>query len=236
MVLVWYLRFDLYVASMGTFEPGLPRHWMETLGEQCQAQMYADPNNLDWMYGKAEIQLQLVFRDMCSLAARRKTGEFTEEAFQAEHRKMTTRLREWRITLHPALIDPTGLVTTPSSQPGTPVGQQEPFSYFSDAIPARHEPPFTTALICGWHSMNLVHLCQVTGHSLAEASAVLDDTAQNAEAICQSIESVKHWTAKPKGLLIVLHPPLSLAALFLPKTVRYHTWLRQQFAWVESSG
>lgn len=233
IMLVWYLRFDLYVASMGTFEPSLPRHWIETLGEHCQAKMYGDPTNLDWVYGKAENQLQLLSRDICSLVARRKTGEFTEQAFQAEHGKMTIRLREWRNALHPAAVDPAGFA---SSQPGTPVGRPELFDRGPYAAPAHHGSPFTTALICGWHSMVLVHLCQVAGDSLAEASAVLDDTARNAEAICHIIESVKHWVARPNGLLIMLHPALTLAGLFLPKTPRYHTWLRQQFAWVESCG
>lgn len=234
-VLVWYLRFDLCVASMGTFEPSLPRHWIETLLEQCQGQLYADPRNLEWIYERAEGQLRLMTRDMCSLLARRKTGEFTEDIFQTEHRKMTIRLREWRDTLHPALTNPARLVTT--SDPGAQATQLKLFNSISGPIPI-YDPPvsFTTALICEWHSVTVVHLCQVTGDSAAAASAILGDISRNSGAVCQIIEAAKYWPTRPKGLLTMLHPSLGLASLFLPRSLRIHKWLREQFAWVESCG
>lgn len=234
-ILVWYLRFDLYVASMGTFEPSLPRHWIETLLEQCQAQLYADPRSLEWIYERAENQLRLMTRDMCSLIARRKSGEFAEDTFQTEHKKMTIRLREWRDTLHPALTNPARLA--PSINSMTKTSQRKLFNSILGPVPIYEAPlSFTTALICEWHSVTLVHLCQVTGDSGAGASAVLGDISRNAGAVCQIIDAAKNWPNRPHGLLTMLHPALGMAGLFLPRTVAIHKWLREQFAWLESCG
>lgn len=236
ILLVWYMRFDLFVASMGAFEPSLPRHWIETLKEQCQAQLYIDPRNLDWIYERTENQLRLISRDMCSLVARRKSGEFTEDTFQAEHRKITLRLREWRDNLHPALTNPALLVPVPNS--GTHAAQPKLFNSILGPVPIYDQPlSFTTALICEWHSVAVVHLCQVSGDgSEAAAATVLGDTSQNAGAVCQIIEAAKNWPATPEGLLTMLHPALEMAGLFLPRSLRHHKWLREQFAWVESYG
>lgn len=229
-VLVWYMRYDIFVASMGSSEPGLPRHWTETLEKHCEAQLSTDPQNLEWVYERTENLLRIISRDMCSLVARRKTGEFSEDTFQAEHKKLSIRLRKWRDNLHPVLINPACLATAP-------IGQIKLFKYFSDYVPV-YEPPlcFTTALICEWHSVSLMHLCQVTGDGLAEASTILGDMAQNSEAICEIIEVAQHCSTIPEGLLTMLHPSLSMAAIFLPRSLQHHAWLRKQFVLVESSG
>lgn len=178
--------------------------------------------------------------DSCFLIGRRKANELTEAEFRAEHQSHTTRLREWRDTLHPALMDPANLVVRSPATSSSQGNNSELFSYFpTNQVPLYVEPfCFTTAMICEWHSVVLMHLCQAAGDSLAEAAAIaqLGDMSLHAVAVCQIIEAAGSWPMVPKGLLMMLHPVVGLASVFLPRSARHHMWLRKQFAWLESCG
>lgn len=236
LILAWYVRFDLLVASLGILKTSLPRHWIEANDVYCQTRALAEANNVQWVYEKTESQLRLISVDMCLLVGRRKAGELTEDEFQSEQKHLAYRLLDWRDTLHPVLTDPAHLVMP--SAPASPVGQFKLFSYFADHVPLYDGPLcFTTAIICEWHSMVLMHLCQgMEDASFEDEISVLGDTSQHAMAICEIIEAAGRWPTVPKDLLTMLHPSLSMAAMFLPRSTRHHTWLREQFAGLESCG
>lgn len=229
------MRFDLLVASMGILKASLPRHWIEANDVYCQERVLAETANTQWVCEKTESQLGLISVDMCLLVGRRKAGEMTKDEFKAEHKQLTSRLLEWRDTLHPALTNPAHLVV--NSAPASPIGQSKLFSYFTDHVPLYDGPLcFVTAIICEWHSMALMHLCQATKDIAAEEAPILGDTSQHAMAICEIIEAAGRWPTVPKDLLTMLHPALVMAAMFLPRSTRHHRWLREQFAGLESCG
>lgn len=229
-ILIWYTRFDLFVSSMGSFEPSLPRPWIEALNAQSQAQLSNDPESLHWLSETTENWMQLIFLDMCSLYSRQKSGLIAEEAFLAEHKRLTILLREWRDSLDPRLTDPAHLATIP-------VTEHQLFNYANNRAPIYEGYwSFMTILLAEWHAVALIHLCHVSGNSLAETSELLGNLSQNAEAICQTIEGAENWPPAPKGMLSMLHPSLSLAAIWLPRTPQKYIWLRKKFAWLESSG
>ncbi|KAJ4422283.1 hypothetical protein N0V82_003038 [Gnomoniopsis sp. IMI 355080] len=235
LILAWYTRFDLLVASLGILKTSLPRHWIEANDAYCQMRALEDPENMQWIFEKTESQLGLISVDMCLLVGRRKAGELTEETFRIEQQNVAKRLLEWRETLHPVLTDPAHLVET--SAPASPVSQSKLFSYFTDHVPLYDGPLcFTTALICEWHSMVLMHLCQATEDLVSREPSILGDAAEHAMAICEIIEAAGRWPTIPKDLLTMLHPTLVMAAMFLPRSTRHHMWLREQFAGLESCG
>lgn len=178
--------------------------------------------------------------DMCILVGRRKAAELTEAEFRAEHQQLTIRLRAWRDSLHPSLTNPANLVVL--SPVATSGGQQDNklFNYFPNGQAPLYAEPFcfTTAMICEWHSVVLMHLCQASGDAVAEAAAVaqLGDMSQHAVAVCEIIEAAERWPMVPKGLLMMLHPALGMASIFLPRSAGHYMWLRKQFAWLESCG
>lgn len=239
LILAWYMRLDLLVASLALVKPRLPRHWVEANASYCQARAAAEPDSVEWMCEVTEAQLCLISFDMCELVGRRKAGEVSEPEFGAAHQQITASLRAWRDTLHPALTDAAYLVVA-----AAPNNNSELFSYFvapAQPVPLYREPlSFTTAILCWWHSMVLMHLCQATqaaaGAVQADAVAQLGDTAQHAAAVCEIIEAAARWPLRSNGLLMMLHPALGMAALFLPRSTRHHRWLREQFAWLESCG
>lgn len=235
LILAWYVRFDLLVASLGILKTSLPRLWIETNDAYCQMRSMEEIDNIQWVYEKTETQLGLISVDMCLLVGRRKAGELNEGEFRIEQKNTAKRLLEWRENLHPILTDPAHLVLTPT--PDSPVSQSKLFNYFTDHVPLYDGPLcFTTAIICEWHSMVLMHLCQATEDISVQEDSILGDTSQHAMAICEIIEAAGRWPTVPKDLLTMLHPTLIMAAMFLPRSTRHHMWLREQFAGLESCG
>lgn len=230
-ILTWYTRFDILVGSMGGFETGLPRQWYSTLDEHCQAQLASDPENLDWLYEASENRLRLISVDLCLLVARRATGDLREDVYVAEHMKVANRLQEWKATLEPELTDPSRLV------PSTLSASDVYFNAYPTQVPLYDAPlSTTTLLICEWHSMVMMYVYQVVGDTRHPDAAGLGDLSQHAQAICQVFEAAEHWSSVPKGFLLMLHPCIAIAALFLPRTSAHNTWLRQKFALLESFG
>lgn len=233
----WYTRLDLIVATMGFAKPSLPRRWLaECVSYQERASYGSD---LTSACDRAQAQLGLLSMDMCLLNARIKSGEGTKEELTAEHIQLTIGLREWRDNLHPGLADPANLVSSASlDSPMSP----RLFNYFPDHVPLFVEPfCFATANVCEWHSIVLMHTTQAEQAgdvlAVAEAKAQLgDDAAAHAVAICEIIDAAGRWPLVPKGMLMMMHPVLGVAAMFLERSTRNHMWLREKLAWLESCG
>lgn len=230
IILAWYTRFDQLVACMGTLEPSLPRCWIEALDVQCRGQLSNEPDDPIWLSEATENWLRLISHDMCLLRARYRSGQIPEKIFQAEHRKFSLLLREWRDHLSPVLTEPARFAEGEKTE--CPL-----FHFFEDGPPIYDESrAFMTLYITEWHSIVLLHLCRVSDDSLAEASLILGSQSENAEAICQILEGAEKWSAAPKGMLTMLHPTIAMAALWLPMSPQRHVWLKEKFAWLESSG
>lgn len=229
---MWYVRLDVLVSTVGSTEPKLPRQWAENVAAQYRTYLLNEPENLDWLCEDTENQLRLLYLDACCLNSGRKTGKLTQDEFGAGHEKLSCQLRDWRRNLDPLLTDPSQLFV-PSKQ-----GKQaQLFHYFQAGTPIfKGELTTTTALLVDWHSLNLVHMTSIAGDSLAKTPAFLAEMAQHAEAICQIIEAAEQCTIVPKGLLVMLHPPLAAASLYVVQSPRRHAWLREKFAWLESCG
>lgn len=230
-ILAWYTRFDILVGTMGGLETGLSRHWYSTLDEQCRTQLSRDPDSLDWRYEASENRLRLISVDLCSLVAKRTRSELREDVYVAEHLKVANRLQEWKANLEPELTDPSRLV------PSTSSALDRYFNAYPTQVPIYDTPlSTTTLLICQWHSMVMMYVYQVIGSTQDPGAAGLGDLSQHAQAICQVFEAAEQWSSVPRGLLVMLHPCLAMAALFLPHTPAHDTWLRQKFALLECSG
>ncbi|KAK7748797.1 hypothetical protein SLS53_000821 [Cytospora paraplurivora] len=230
-VLAWYTRFDIQVGLMGGFEMGLPRDWYSTLDEYCRAKIANDPEDLDWCYESSENRLRLISVDLCALVAKRSRGELREDVFVSEHVRLAHRLQEWKANMEPALTDTARLVPSASNSP------ERLFSIYLNQVPIYDAPlSTTTLLVCEWHAMVMTYLYQIAGNVQRSDAPGLGDITQHAEAICQVFEAAQQWPSIPKGLLLMLHPCLAIAALFLPRSPAHNTWLRRNFALLERSG
>lgn len=230
-ILSWYIRFDILVGLMGGFVTSLPREWFVAFDGHCQVRLASEPDNLDWLYERAENRLRLICHDICLLVARRARDNTEGTMVSTEHENVAGQLREWRETLEPALTDPSRLVTLPSYP------SDETFNA-SSRTAALYDAPLssTSLLLCEWHATVMMHLYQASQGSQDQILPELGSLSQHAEAISQIFNAAEQWPSSPKGMLIMLHPCITIASMFLQPSPGSNLWLRRKFALLESSG
>ncbi|KAK3318483.1 hypothetical protein B0H66DRAFT_239744 [Apodospora peruviana] len=231
MMLTWYGRFDVFIGIMGSFEASLPREWFTTSLEYYDSMAAAEPANMGWKIEAASAQLRLISMEMSHLFGKGAKQEVSEQEYIAEHRKLSNVLNGWKDGWDPALEDPAYLVTEfPNDRALDPDDIVNPF--VSGTL---FRPPLfaSTILSCEWHSIALMHESQAVSEASEEARVAL---MEHAYAICQICETVEFWPHSPAGSLIILHPCLAIASLFVPRDTRHHMWIRTKFALLEGMG
>jgi hypothetical protein len=229
IILSWYIRFDLLVGLMGGFVTGLTREWFVAFDGHCRARLASEPENTEWLYEEAENRLRLICHDVCLLVSRGARDSMEGPMAITEHETVAQQLREWRHTLEPALTDPARRVILPSHSTDKTASSQTTPLYDSPLSS-------TTLLICEWHATVMMHLYQASQGSHGQILSELGSLSQHAEAISQVFSASEQWASCPKGLLVMLHPCLTIASMFLPPSTSRNLWLRNKFALLETSG
>ncbi|KAK3390907.1 hypothetical protein B0H63DRAFT_125709 [Podospora didyma] len=231
MILRLYCRFDVFIGIMGSFETTLPRVWFSTAIEYYDSRASAEPDNLGWKIEACGARLRLISMEMSLLFGKGAKQEVTEDEYVAEHQRLADALDDWKDGWDPAMKDPRYLVTelaggnTPD--PDDIVNPYAPGVLFGSPLFA------STILTCEWHSIALMHGSQ----SASELSEdVRGELMEHAYAICQICEAVEFWPSSPAGSLIILHPCIAIAALFVRRDTRHHMWIRRKFALLEVMG
>ena len=231
IILTWYARFDVFIGIMGSFDTTLPREWFSASVEYYNARAAAEPANLSWKTEACSARLRFISMEMSMLFGRGARAEVTEAEYAVEHARLSGALTAWREGWDSAQEDPAYLVRDfPSDQALDPNDIVNPF-----APGVLYHPPLfaSTILSCEWHSIVLMHESQAAAESTGEARQRLTD---HALAICRICETVEFWPLSPAGSLIILHPSLAMASLFVPRDARHHLWIRKKFALLETMG
>ncbi|KAB5576563.1 hypothetical protein GE09DRAFT_626276 [Coniochaeta sp. 2T2.1] len=231
-ILVWYVRFDVFVGIMGNFETALPREWFSTTIQYYQAQIDSEPDNVLWKIEERSACLRLISMEMSILYAKTARGELAGDDYFAEHRRLAQQLQDWKNAWDPGMTDESLLVADFSTN--EPYPHDDVVRSFTPGI--LYYPPLfaSTLLTCEWHSIVIMHGCQAIMGPGAEAQRSM--LGEHAHAICQIFETVKQWPSTPKGSLISIHACLAIATLFVTRDTKHHTWIRRKFALLESMG
>lgn len=236
-ILTWYVRFDVFVGLMGSFETTLPREWFTTTVAYCQAQAQAEPGKIVWKVEERSASLRLVSVDMSILYGKGARGELSAETYFAEHGRLSKALQDWKDDWDRdlSMTDGSLLVTEfDTSRPLDPDDIVNPY-----APGALYHPPLfaSTLLTCEWHSVVVMHESQgMTGTGGAVEEHQLAKLGEHAYQICQIFETVELWPSAPSGSLINIQACLAIAALFLPRDMKHHRWMRRKFALLEILG
>ncbi|KAK8868071.1 Sterol uptake control protein 2 [Apiospora arundinis] len=230
-ILTWYVRFDVFVGMLGGYETRLPREWFSATVEFHESQRQADPEGVLWKQEAASALLRLISVDMSFLYAKAKRGEVSGEAFASEYNSLTAQLHTWRNNLDPGMVDSTYLETDFKwRRPLEEDDIVDPYApghlYSGDLFP-------TTLLLAEWHSVVVMHKSQEPGMLQQEPTQELVDLSM---AICQIFDNVEKWPPRPSGTLAMLQACLVIAAIFVPRDVKHHMWMRRKFALIEKSG
>lgn len=216
---------------MGSCETSLPREWFAINVQYYSSKAAEDPGNLAWKIELSSARLRFIAMEMADLFGRGARKEVSEEEYAVEHHRLSMALEEWKNNRDSALEDPSHLVT---ELPDTRV--TGPDDIFRPIVPGvLFRPPLfaSTILGCEWHSIVLMHNSQAVSEPSDEAQERL---LEHAYSICQICECVQSWPLSPEGSLIILHPCLAIASLFVPRDTKHHRWIRRKFALLEGMG
>lgn len=231
MAMRWYSRFDVFIGIMGSYPTSLPRAWFSAMVDYCDAQVTADPSSISWRVENCASRLRLVSMEMSLLFGKGVSQDITQEEYTAEHRRLADALNGWKNGMDATLRDPAYLVAdfTPD-RPADPTDIVNPF-----APGVLFRPPLfaATILSCEWHSITLMHGSQSASEPSEETLA---DLREHANAICQICATVESWPQSPGGSLIILHPCLAIAGLFVQRDAKHHMWIRKKLALLEGMG
>jgi hypothetical protein len=230
MIMRWYSRFDVFIGIMGSFPTSLPRAWFLTMAEYCSAQAAADPGSATWKIEACDARLRLISMEMALLFGKGASQEITQEEYTAEHHRLTGTLNAWKSVWAATLSDPAHLV----GDFGTDHDLDED-DIVSPGPGVLFRPPLFAATIlnCEWHSISLMHGSQSASETSEETQAGL---VEHANAICRICATVEAWQLSPAGSLIILHPCLAIAALFVQPDAKHHMWIRKKLALLEGMG
>ncbi|KAK0643615.1 hypothetical protein B0T16DRAFT_459741 [Cercophora newfieldiana] len=229
-ILRWYSRFDVFTGIMGSFPCSLTRVWFSTMAEHCSAQAAADPTSSAWKIEACDARLRLISMEMALLFGKGASQEVTQEEYTTEHRRLSGALNAWKSVWDSTLNDPTHLVMDIGAD-----HDMDSDDIVSPAPGVLFRPPLfaATILVCEWHSISLMHGSQSASDASEEIKSVL---MEHANAICRTCATVGEWHESPAGSLIILHPCLAIAALFVQPDAKHHMWIRKKLALLEGMG
>jgi hypothetical protein len=228
-VLLWYIRFDLFVGFQSGGESVLGREWYVTVHDYYARKSLEEPDNLGLMYEERFSWSRLVAKDSGDLFARKAKGLLTDEDFMAQFPKISENINNLDKFIDPRLTEPNGYVT---SLPGKP----DP-----DDIVNPYEPE----VIWGgerWTSnylmLDMNGIIFMHNVSIARALRKPVDPAmtQRAYRTAQIFEAICAYPHAPGGAIIEAQATLAIATLFLPKDPKIVQWCRRTFAKIEASG
>ncbi|KAK0735759.1 hypothetical protein B0T21DRAFT_384528 [Apiosordaria backusii] len=185
---MWYARFDLFVAIMGSFETTLPREWYLESTIYHNSSVATEPDNISYKFEACSAKLQLTSMEMALLYAKKAQGEVTGEEYSTEHQRLTRSLDDWKAGWDPVLTDPSYLVTDFSgSRTPDPNDIINPFT--SGAL---FRPPMfaSTILTVNYHSMSLLHRGQ---SGIRPTEQAREEMTEHAYRIYQIFEAVEFW-------------------------------------------
>jgi hypothetical protein len=228
-VLLWYIRFDLFVGFQSGGESVLGREWYVAVHEYYVNQAREDPDNLTLKYEERFAHSRLVAKESSDLFARKAKGLLSDEEFMTELPRVAERVNNLDKIIDPVLLDPTDYITDFSGKPDP------------DDIVNPYEPNViwggsrwtSNYLLLDMYGIIFMYHIQV---SLALRKPFDPELGKKAYRVAQVFEAVCEHPDRPHGAIIEAQSSLAIATLFLPKDPKTIAWCRRTFAKIESSG
>lgn len=228
-VLLWYIRFDLFVGFQSGGESVLGREWYVVMHDYYAQKAHEDPDDLTLKYEERFAYSRLVAKDSSDLFARKAKGLLSDEAFMAQLPILDEQVKNLDKNIDPVLLDPSGYITNFPGKPD-PEGIVNP--YEPNVIWDGSQWTSNYLLLDMW-GIIFVYNIQV---SMAMRKPFDPSMAQKAYRVAQVFEAVCAYPNGPPGAIIEAQASLAIATLFLPKDPKTVQWCRRTFAKIESAG
>jgi hypothetical protein len=228
-VLLWYIRFDLFVGFQSGGESVLGREWYVVMNDYYAKKAQESPEDLNLKYEERFSYSRLVAKDSSDLFARKAKGLLSDEAFMAQLPILDEQVNNLEKNIDPVLLDPSGYVTDFPGKPD-PEGIVNP--YEPNVIWDGPQWTSNFLLLDTW-GIIFVYNIQI---SMALRKPFDPALTQKAYRVCQIFEAVCAFPNGPPGAIIEAQASLAIATLFLPKDPKTIQWCRRTFAEIESAG
>ncbi|KAF2705615.1 hypothetical protein K504DRAFT_387678 [Pleomassaria siparia CBS 279.74] len=230
-VLLWYIRFDLFVGFQSGGESVLGREWYVEMHDHYLKNALENPDDINLKYEERFAYSRLVAKDSSDLFAKRAKGLLSDEAFMVQLPILDEQIRNLDKNIDPVLLDPRGFVTefpgNPKSDPGDIVDPFEPNVIWDGAQWT------SNYLMLDMWGIVFVYNIQI---SMAMRKPFDPSLTEKAYRAAQIFEAVCAYPNAPPGAIIEAQASVAIATLFLPKDPKTTMWCRRTFAKIESAG
>ncbi|KAF2125163.1 hypothetical protein P153DRAFT_300606 [Dothidotthia symphoricarpi CBS 119687] len=228
-VLLWYIRFDLFVGFQSGGESVLSREWYVAAHDRYVEQLRENPNDLDLLYEERFAYSRLVAKDSNDLFARKGKGLLSDQEFMLQLSVLQEKVDNMEDDIGPTLLDPRYKVKCIPGEPGPDdiVNPYEPDVMWG-------EPLWTSnfLLLDVWGIM-IMHYVSTAMALRRPTNPELPNMAYRAAQLFEALCAYPH---APLGTIIEAQITLAISTLFLPRDSKTIQWCRRTFAKVEASG
>lgn len=230
-ILLWYIRFDLFVGFQSASETVLGREWFDACHDYYVQQLRINPHDLTLKYEERFAYSRLLATDVAILFSRKNKGLVSDEVFTAELADIDQRFLGFEQDIDPILLDPSALITDfTGAPPRHPDDIVDPYDhrllYGGDLWTTNH-------LLLDFWSIDIMYKLQLT---MVQRRPPPQEVVLRAYRTCQLFEAIELYPGAPPGAVIEARASFGIATLFLPKDERHITWFRRKFAKIEISG
>lgn len=228
-VLLWYVRFDLFVGLQSGGEAMLSRDWYVAVHDYYAQRAREDPTSLTMKYEERFAYSRLVAKDSADLFARKAKGLISDVDFMTQLPVITNKIKTLDSTIDPELLNPQHFVTDLQGKPD-PDDIVDP--YESNVI-WKDSHWTSNFILLDMYGIVLMFHVQV---AMASQKPYDPEATKLAWKACQLFEAVCLYQNAPPGAIIEAHATMAIAILFLPHDAKTVQWCRRTFAKVEAAG
>ncbi|KAF2877464.1 hypothetical protein BDV95DRAFT_148818 [Massariosphaeria phaeospora] len=228
-VLLWYIRFDLFVGFQSGGESVLGREWYVAVHDHYSQQARENPDSIMLKYEERFAYSRLVAKESSDLFARKAKGLITDEAFMEQLPILDEKIKNLEKIVDPVLSNP---------------------SFKVSSFPGKHNPddivnPYEPNLIWGgdlwtsnfllfdtWGILFMYHISV----AMALRKPWDPELTETAYRACQHFKAVCAYPGGLPGAIIEAQASMAIATLFLPRDHKTMMWCRRTFCDIESSG
>ncbi|KAI4705179.1 hypothetical protein J4E81_000058 [Alternaria sp. BMP 2799] len=228
-VLLWYVRFDLFVGFQSGGEAVLGREWYEAVHE-CYVQKVRDmPGDIGMKYEERFAHSRLVAKDSNDLFARTAKGLVSPQDFMAQLPILRERVEALQRNMGTDLTDPNHKV---HQILGTPNPEDIVNPYEPDVL---WGGPLWTSNFLQLDTWGIMFMFTISS-SMALKQPLDPEVTKEAYKAIQVFEAICAYPEAPPGAVLEAQVSFAIATLFLPKDQKTVQWVRQTFARIEASG
>ncbi|EUC36145.1 hypothetical protein COCCADRAFT_88870 [Bipolaris zeicola 26-R-13] len=228
-VLLWYIRFDLFVGFQSGGEATLGREWYEAAHESYVQKVKENPDDLGMKYEERFAYSRLVAKDSNDLFARTGKGLLSPQEFMTQLPALQERMESLPQGIPQVLLDPSHKV---HSIPGTPDPDDITNPYEPDVIWGG--PLWTTNFL--YMDIWGLQFMYAISSSMALKQPIDPEYNKLAFRAVQMFEAMCAYPDAPPGALLEAQVSFAIAVLFLPKDQKTMQWIRRTFTKIEASG